>query len=189
MKQQCGACMGEQGQFSTPPPSWSLSHLGFSSMPLDRFLSSLEVTWKPSHLAKSQVTSIAELQIPWVTLSPLFVFCFYLNSYTWHYKICFTINIQKAFSILFNDKLHVRCHRLRQHCRLKKMCVGCYGAAFSDTTIVLKCDFTIVLMLMHGDINNASLREKYGVFQNKPSDLGPSDLWSHLRNQRQSFHK
>ena len=35
--------------------------------------------------------------------------------------------------------------------------VGCYGAVFSDVTIVLTRDVTIVLTLMHGDVNNVSL--------------------------------
>ena len=58
--------------------SWSPSHLEFF----------LQVTWPFSiftwtHLAKSQVTSVADLEISWVTLTLLFVFCIFLNSYMW----------------------------------------------------------------------------------------------------------
>ena len=34
---------------------------------------------------------------------------------------------------------------------------ACYGAAFDDVIIVLRRDVTIVLTLMYGDVNNASL--------------------------------
>ena len=58
-------------------PRWGFTNLGpfsisylevqvtwnFSSKSLDRFLSSLQVTWKPSHLPKSHVTSVADLEI------------------------------------------------------------------------------------------------------------------------------
>ena len=46
--------------------------------------------------------------------------------------------------------------------------VGCYGAASSD--------ITIVLVLMHGGINNPTLGEQFGVSQNKPSNKGLSAL-------------
>ena len=98
--------------------------------------------------------------------------------------VCFTAYLQKAVRILFIlpiDKLGVQCHRLRHH----RWLVVSYGAAFSDVTIVLMCDVTIMLMLVPGDINNALLGHEYGAFQTKPSDLGPSDLWSNLRKQRQ----
>ena len=39
--------------------------------------------------------------------------------------------------------------------------VGIYGAAFSDVTIVLTRDVTIVLTPMHGDVNNASLGKQW----------------------------
>ena len=42
----------------------------------------------------------------------------------------------------------------------KNLSVGGYGAAFSDFNIVLMRDVTIVLTLMHGDVNNASLGEQ-----------------------------
>ena len=45
-----------------------------------------------------------------------------------------------------------------------------------------------MLRLMHRNVSNASLGEQYGAFQNRPSDLGPNDLWSHLRDQRK-LHK
>ena len=51
----------------------------FPSKSLDHFLSSLQMTWKPSHLAKSQVTSVADLQISWITLTSLFVICIFLK--------------------------------------------------------------------------------------------------------------
>ena len=35
--------------------------------------------------------------------------------------------------------------------------VGCYGAAFSDVTVELTRDVTIMLTLMPCDVNNASL--------------------------------
>ena len=89
----------------------------FACKSLDCFLSSLQVTLKPSHLAKSQVTSVADLEISWVVLTSLFVFCIFLNQYMWHYMICFITYLQKAVRILFIDKLAVRCHRLRQHRR------------------------------------------------------------------------
>ena len=89
----------------------------FAYKSLDCFLSSLQVTTKPSHLAKSQVTSVAALEISWVVLTSLFVFCMYLNQYMWHNMICFITYLQKAVRILFIDKLAVRCHRQRQHRR------------------------------------------------------------------------
>ena len=49
-----------------------------SSKSLDRFLSSLQVTWKPSHFVKSQVTSFADFETSWVALIALFVFCIFL---------------------------------------------------------------------------------------------------------------
>ena len=48
---------------------------------------------------------------------------------------------------------------------------------------MLTRDATVVLTLMHADVNKASLGNQKGAFQNKLSDLFPSDLWSHLRNQ------
>ena len=36
---------------------------------------------KPSHLAKSQVTSAADMKITWVALTSLFVSCIFLNHY------------------------------------------------------------------------------------------------------------
>ena len=98
----------------------------------------------------------------------------------WHYILCFTIYVQKPVSILFIDKLHVRCHWLWQLCWLYNLFVGCYSAAFSDVTIVLTHGVKIVLAPIHGNVNNASLGEQWGAFQNKPSDL-----WCHSRNQRQ----
>ena len=89
----------------------------FAYKSLGCFLSSLQVTLKPSHLTKSQVTSVADLEISWVVLTSLFVFCIFLNQYMWHYMICFITYLQKAVRILFIDKLAVRCHRLRQHRR------------------------------------------------------------------------
>ena len=92
----------------------------FSSKSLEHYLSSLQVTfWKPNHLAKSQVTSVDDLEISWVALSLtlLFVVCIFLNSYMWHYMVCFTRHIQKAVSVLFTDKLYVRWHQHRQHHR------------------------------------------------------------------------
>ena len=71
----------------------SISHLeaqvpwNFFYKSLDRFLSSLQVTWRPSHLAKSQVTSVADLDISWVVLTSLFVYCIFSNQYMWHYMI------------------------------------------------------------------------------------------------------
>ena len=41
--------------------------------------------------------------------------------------------------------------------------MGCYGAAFSDVTIELTRDVTIMLTLVHGDVNNASLEENNRV--------------------------
>ena len=87
----------------------------FSSKSLDHFLSSHLATWKPSHMAKSQATSVADLEISWAALTSSFVFCIFSNSYIWHYMVCFTIYIQKAVRNLFIDKLCVRCHRPWQH--------------------------------------------------------------------------
>ena len=83
----------------------------FSSKSLESFLSSLQVTWKPTHLAKSRVTSVADLGISWVTQTSLFVFCIFLNQYRWHYVVCFTTYLQKVVKVLFIDKLGVRCLR------------------------------------------------------------------------------
>ena len=55
--------------------------------------------------------------------------------------------------------------------------MGRCGAAFHDVTIVLT--------LPRGDVNNPLLGEQFGAFQKKPSDLGPSDLRSHLKNESQ----
>ena len=61
--------------------------------------------------------------------------------------------------------------------------MGCYGDAFSD--------ITIVLALMHGNVDNLSPGEQQqqGAFQIMPSDLVPSDLWSDSGNERQIMHK
>ena len=85
---------------------------------LDRFLSSFQLTWKPNHLAKSQVASFADLEVTWVALTSLFVFCIFLNSYIWHFIACFTMCVQRTVGILFIDKLCVRCLRLWYHRRL-----------------------------------------------------------------------
>ena len=92
----------------------------FSFKSLDHFPSSLQVTWKPSDWAKCQVISVADLEMSWVPLTSLFVFCIFSNSYMWHYVIYFTICIQMAVSLLFIDKLPVCvwCHWLRHHHRL-----------------------------------------------------------------------
>ena len=52
--------------------------------------------------------------------------------------------------------------------------VGRYGDVSSDVTIML--------MLMHGDVNIPWLEEqKYGTFQNRLNELGPNDLWSRIQ--------
>ena len=127
--------------------SWSPSHLEIF----------FQGTWKPSHLAKSQVTSVADLEISGIALSSLFVFCIFLTSYMWHYMVCFTIYERKAVSIIFTDKLCIRCYRFRQHRRLFTGPWVTVGAAFSDVPIDLTRDVTIVLTLVHGNVNNASL--------------------------------
>ena len=83
----------------------------FSYKSLDRFLSSLQLTWKPSHLAKSQVTSVADLGRSNIVICISYLF---LNQYMWHYMICFITYLIKAIRILFIEKLGVWCHRLRQ---------------------------------------------------------------------------
>ena len=109
-----GSVAPHQGPFS-------ISHLeaqvtwNFAYKSLDRFLSSLQVTWKPSHLAKSQVTSVTDSEISWVVLTLLFVFCIFLNQYLWHYMIYFITYLQPAVRIVVIDKLGVRYHRLSQH--------------------------------------------------------------------------
>ena len=65
--------------------------LNFSSKSLDHFLSSLRVTWKPSHLAKSQVTLVADLVISWVPLTSLVVFCIFLKIHVISYDIFYNI--------------------------------------------------------------------------------------------------
>ena len=97
----------------------------FAYKSLDCFLSSLQETWKPSHLAKSQVTSVADLEISWVVLTSLFGFCIFLNRYMWYYMTCFITYLQRAVRILFIDELKVRCHRLRQH-RMYRGLRWCY---------------------------------------------------------------
>ena len=73
----------------------------FSSKSLDRFLSSLQVTWKPSHLAKSQVTSVADLEISNIVICVLYLFkliyvaLYGMFSYTY---------VQKAVRTLFIGK-------------------------------------------------------------------------------------
>ena len=68
------------GLFSDLGP-FSISYLeaqvtwNFAYKSLNCFLSSLQV--KPSHLAKSQVTSVADLEISWVVLTSLIVFFLY----------------------------------------------------------------------------------------------------------------
>ena len=105
----------------------------FSSKSLDRFLSSLQMTRKPSHLAKSQVSSVVDLGIYRASLTSLFVFCIFLNQYMWHYMVCFTTYLQKAVRIQWRH----------------------YSVdAWRHNSV---------------DVGN----------------LGPSDLWSHLRKQRQ----
>ena len=74
--------------YREPQVTWN-----FSSRSLDRFLSSLQVTWKPSHLAKSHVTSVADLEISWVALASLIVFCIFPNSYMWHNLVRCTIYV------------------------------------------------------------------------------------------------
>ena len=101
----------------------------FSSKSLDRFLSLLQVTWKPSHLAKSQVASVADLEISWVALTSLFVFCIFLNQHMWHHIVCFTIHLLKVARIIFIDKVGARYHRIRQyrrHCGLLWCCIQWY---------------------------------------------------------------
>ena len=97
----------------------------FAYKSLDCFLSSLQVTWKPSHLAKSQVTSVADLEISWVVPTSLFGFCIFLKRYMWYHMTCFITYLQRAVRILFIDELKVRCHRLRQH-RMYRGLRWCY---------------------------------------------------------------
>ena len=78
---------------------------------------------------------------------------YFVNSYMWRYIVWFTIHAQKAVSVLFTDKLYVWCRLLRQHRVLRNFSVGCYGAAFSGVTIVFTRYGTIVLTLMHGNVN------------------------------------
>ena len=97
--------------------SWSPSHLKFFPKSLDHFLSPVQVPWKPSHQAKSQVTSVADLGISWVALTSLFVLCIFLNEYMRHYVVCFIMYLQKAIRIIFIDELGIPWHRFRQHRR------------------------------------------------------------------------
>ena len=116
--------MLNQGPFSISSVEVQVTR-NFSSKSFDCFLSSLLVTWKPSHLRKSHVTSVADLEISWVALTSLFVICIYLNQYMWHYMVCFTTYLQKAVRILFTDKLGARCHQLRKHHRHRRL-QGCW---------------------------------------------------------------
>ena len=61
-----------QSPILKPKVTWN-----FSSKSLGRFLSSLQMTWKPSHLAKSQVISFADFETCLVALIALFVFCIF----------------------------------------------------------------------------------------------------------------
>ena len=136
------------------------SHLEFSPKSLDRFLSSFQTTRKASHLAKCQVTSVVDLEINWVALTSLFVFCIFLNRYMWHHMICFTIYYkrQTAFSSLMNCVFDVNgSHSIVGY---KNLSMGCYDAAFCDVTIVLTRDATIMMTPKHGGVNNASLGEQ-----------------------------
>ena len=91
---------------------FSLSYLeaevpwNFSSKSLDQFLSSLRVAWKPSHLVKSWITSVDDLEISWVALTSLFVVlylckCIYVTSYGTFDNTC-TKDSQSVFSSLIN---------------------------------------------------------------------------------------
>ena len=64
----------------------------------------------------------------------------------------FTTYLQKAVKILFIVKLVFDAIGPDSIVGI----VGCYCTALSDVTIVLTRDVTIVLTLMHDDVNNAS---------------------------------
>ena len=97
---------------------------------------------------------ITDSEISWVVLTSLFVFCIFLNQYLWHYMICFITYLQPAVRIVVIDKLGVRYHRLWQHRGHRGLRCCCIQWRHY---IVLTRDVTIVLTLMHGDVNNASL--------------------------------
>ena len=68
----------------------------------------------------------------------------------------FTTYLQKAVRIIFIFKLVFDAIGLDSIVGS----VSCYGTALSDVTIVLTRDVTIVLTLMHDDVNNASLGQQ-----------------------------
>ena len=83
---------------------------------LDRFLSSLQLTWKtlgeiPSDFGCWLGDILGRSNIV------IGIFCIFLNQYMWHYIICFITYLQKEVRTLFIDELGMRCHRLRQYRR------------------------------------------------------------------------
>ena len=82
----------DQGPFFIPYLEAQVTWI-FASKSLDHFLSSLQVTWEPSHLAKSQVTLVADLEISWIAQTSLFVILYifqfiYVTLYGMFYNIC-----------------------------------------------------------------------------------------------------
>ena len=80
------------GPFSIPYLEAQVTWI-FTSKSLDHFLFSLQVTWEPSHLAKSQVTLVADLEISWIAQKLLFVILYlfqfiYVTLYGMFYNKC-----------------------------------------------------------------------------------------------------
>ena len=125
------------------------------------------LSWTPSHSTVFDLPNDLEAkslgEIPsdfgcWlgdisVALKSLFIFRIFWNQYMWQYMVCFTTYLQRQpeSSSLINQVFDAIGSNSIVYI------VGRYGAAFSDVTIVLTRDVTIVSTMMHGDINNALL--------------------------------
>ena len=95
--------MQKQGPFSIPYLEAQVTWI-FTSKSLDHFLSSLQVTWEPSHLAKSQVTLVADLEISWIAQTSLFVilyFSIHICGIIW-YVLQYMYERQSELSSLMN---------------------------------------------------------------------------------------
>ena len=87
--------------------------------------------------------------------------------------VCFTIYLQKAVRIIFIDKLSIQCHRLWQHRRHRGLLWCC-----------IQWRHYSVDAWRHNSVDADAWRRQQGIAR-KTIGCIPSDLWSHLRKQRQ----
>ena len=131
------------------------------SMSLGHFLSVLQVTWMPRHLAILHANSIVDIKYLNITIcSPISLF------HSYYILWCILKHVQKGLSIVSFNSICFQCFLARTAALVKPpLLVSIYSAVFND--------LTIVLIFIRGNVNNIG-------YKMKPSVLGSyltQDRW------------